>query len=557
MAQLRIALTVSGAVSLGAYEGGVLAALLVALQRLLEERGPDEEAPMVIDTIGGASAGSITGLLTARAALEGLDPIWVMKEAWVDRADIRRMRTRDPHSPLSTEVLKGVAKELLDENLEHRVARPQPGEVRLRMALACLQGLDYHLVKLDRKTKVEATTYLDWADYRLTTGSLDQYVTPAGASAVEAALASSANAIGFPPKLLNRKLRAEDCEAISTSAVRNIPKDGWLWYTDGGTLDNEPLGRTLELANDIDRRAEGDSTRLHVLVHPAPSRAGSAPRWTNWRAQPNWSDTGLRALSMQRTQSEYADLLTLEKTNTRLRWKSELIRALAHTLDPQQVEALREVLRGVDQEKVRIDELRFGASTRTPVDRSHRRDEQLLDEVLEVVSGLGGKREVDIEVVSPLVLADTYHTEDVSRMLAGEFLFSFGGFLDRKLRLSDFDLGYQSASKWMAGGGLTAGGAGDGGLPEPLAELALQAVTTRYRPRPLVEDGGSRRIGPGAKLSLLRVLAHVARVIVTEKVLGRRKAGALPHGAPAAGDCRDHGGADGARRGGGSRTAPG
>jgi hypothetical protein len=53
MEQIRIALTISGAVSLGAYEGGALAALVAAAQALSR----DGEPPLRIDAIGGASAG--------------------------------------------------------------------------------------------------------------------------------------------------------------------------------------------------------------------------------------------------------------------------------------------------------------------------------------------------------------------------------------------------------------------------------------------------------------------------------------------------------------------
>ena len=49
MEQLRIGLTISGAVSLGAYEGGALAALLIAVQDLCKADDP----PIVIDAGSG------------------------------------------------------------------------------------------------------------------------------------------------------------------------------------------------------------------------------------------------------------------------------------------------------------------------------------------------------------------------------------------------------------------------------------------------------------------------------------------------------------------------
>jgi hypothetical protein len=55
MVRLLIALTISGAVSLGAYEAGVLACLLSGIRPLCASEDP----VIRIDAIGGASAGSM------------------------------------------------------------------------------------------------------------------------------------------------------------------------------------------------------------------------------------------------------------------------------------------------------------------------------------------------------------------------------------------------------------------------------------------------------------------------------------------------------------------
>ena len=77
MPKLRLSLTIPGAVSLGAYEGGALAALILAARTLGEEN-------VLIDTIASASAGSITALLTARALLRGCSPTDLLGAAWVE-----------------------------------------------------------------------------------------------------------------------------------------------------------------------------------------------------------------------------------------------------------------------------------------------------------------------------------------------------------------------------------------------------------------------------------------------------------------------------------------
>src|SRR3954463_8008330 len=92
--RLRIALTLPGAVSLGAYHGGALAALLVAAQHA--------EGRLVIDAVAAASAGSITALLAARALLRGADPVALMKRAWVESDSLRSLRSKDTASVLSS-----------------------------------------------------------------------------------------------------------------------------------------------------------------------------------------------------------------------------------------------------------------------------------------------------------------------------------------------------------------------------------------------------------------------------------------------------------------------
>src|SRR2546429_7412989 len=65
-----------------------------------------------IDAIGGSSAGSITGMLAARCLLEGIDPVYVMREAWVERDSLSVMRTDAPDEPLSLDALRRASGDL-------------------------------------------------------------------------------------------------------------------------------------------------------------------------------------------------------------------------------------------------------------------------------------------------------------------------------------------------------------------------------------------------------------------------------------------------------------
>jgi hypothetical protein len=164
--KLRIALTISGAVALGAYEGGALAALLCAIRGLCQGDDP----AVRVDAIGGASAGSITGMLAARCLLEGIDPLYVMREAWVERDSLAVMRTDAPDEPLSLEALRRASVDLLDPRDRHgapahRVGACQRAPIRMVMALASLRGLEYRVPTLSARQAVRATTSLDWATF--------------------------------------------------------------------------------------------------------------------------------------------------------------------------------------------------------------------------------------------------------------------------------------------------------------------------------------------------------------------------------------------------------
>src|SRR5438067_78887 len=121
--ELRVSLTISGAVSLGAYEGGVLAAIVGCLQELAPRW------PVRIDAMGGASPGSITALLTARTLLGGLDAIDVMHKAWVEAPSLRQLERGAKSAPLTMGALSELAAEILSQPEDP--ARAQPGKIKV------------------------------------------------------------------------------------------------------------------------------------------------------------------------------------------------------------------------------------------------------------------------------------------------------------------------------------------------------------------------------------------------------------------------------------------
>ncbi len=446
---MRLSLTIPGAVSLGAYEGGALAALIVAAKVLGED-------VVVIDSIASASAGSITGLLTARSLLRDVDGVDLMSAAWVENVSFKAMTTHSTDSPLSSAALTQMASKVLGKDgvPEGPQANWQKEPVRLSMALASLAGLTYSLPDLVRNTTVNASTFLDWYGVTLTSSEgSDDFLRHA-----EAAIASGSNAIGFPAKQLNR---LADKTSYDQAGLQGFPADGLFWYTDGGTVDNEPLGRTIDLAQGI----ESDDERVYVLIHPDPAFPAPTPSpvWGGDAPLPPWVRTGTHSFSMSRSQSIYQDLKRLQKTNSHLEWVKFVAPAVCKGIDEgisaaelsdDQAAAVRDAV--IASVGSALRQVRDGqANVTSQANRAPKNPpsvdsgdcESVLDALVREATGLQSKDPIKVEVVSPTL--DPSVTEPPSKQLAGSFLFHFGGFFDIRFRQSDFALGYRNMRYWL------------------------------------------------------------------------------------------------------------
>ena len=506
----------------------------MAVQRLLAET----PAPVQLDAIGGASAGSITGLLAARTLLAGLDPVDVFCKAWVSGVSLDQLEAdAGSASPLSVEATSRMAQELFKAPPGQQHAAAQQVPVAVHMSLAVLQGLRYRIPSVvSGRPPVEASTYRDWTRFVFKpTTPVDEYLEPKDvASATDVALASGANALAFPPKLLNRRRQSpvQDPRDYDDAGILNLPASGWLWYTDGGTIENEPLGQTLDLVNRIDGGVEPwsppdpDEARLLVLVHPHPTApsAGGTP-WTTPDVQPGWSETLLRTFSVATGQSIFEDLRRLEKTNSRAKWTGEFTQVLGELVNelPEDVrgiwvERLREVAGLIQADKAAIRE-----GAKLPAKSSQVSDDlgMVLRDLLSDVTGLAGKSTVAVDTISPLLVLKEVGASTVEEALAGEFMFHFGGFLDESLRQSDFDLGYLSTLRWLENGGLRA--RNGQGLTPAHEEMAIDAVRGAYHPHPVSDAPDRPRVVAHRRRQLARLAARFARVLVAERVLHRRR----------------------------------
>jgi hypothetical protein len=509
MGKLRVGLIISGAVSLGAYEGGALAALLVGLEALRDD--------VVIDIIAGASAGAMTGLLSARCLTLGADPVATMLKSWVDLPDVHLLATHDDASPLSSEVLAKGAADILGTQLPPPSAPPQADVVHLSMALVHLGGLGYRISDLAATTSVDAVTHLDWLDVQFGPGATGADFI----AAANAALASGANAVGFPPRLVPRS--AADIACLEAAGLHNVPGKDGSWYTDGGTIDNEPFGRMLDLIGDL---GDDDDARLLLMVHPLPTTFPKPSKWTDPAQQPRWTPTALRAHSLQADQNVFNDLEALVKVNTRLTWVDVVSAAIdkamqdlaatdqaaAQSATAALVGALRGAVKDLDDQHAELN-ARVGREPpqRTPLPA----DVDLASAARAAIhraTGLSGKQPAVVEIVSPAL--DT-SGKPPDQLLAGEKLGHFFGFLDKRFRQSDFLLGYTHMTTWV--GEHLPDAAHRAGKDDLDTQPAVQRIRTAQSaldwPAKSYGDADLDTLSLGEKLHLAGLAAHVAHLV--------------------------------------------
>lgn len=422
---LRLTFTFPGSASLGAFQAGAVSAVDEMIWGLR-----DLGYTIHVDAVGGASAGSIVATMFAHCQLNGLNTALVLRKAWLDEVDVDLLRATDSNSPLGFDELQRRMPEFLDKpGSDDRVA-DQP--MMLHIGLTNLLGLTY---PIETKTSESlGITYVDWAQFTLKPrGGLDQLTKPQGRAPLDFAYASAAHPGAFMPRALDRR---ENQQAYLDNGIKNFPESGVLWYTDGGLVESKPIGRIVQIARS--HAGSADSIRVHIVIDPRSSGPSGSERWKDPTADPSWLAGVRRALSILPTQALQDDLRGVAVTNRRLERIQEVVAELAPLIeDKQRLNEVADHLDGGRQAGIDAVEEPQGDPTADALRR-----------ILNEIAGVADKELVDVEVISPLSVAENLD-RGVSDVLAGDFIGAFGGFLSRQLRVSDYQLGWSSTRQWM------------------------------------------------------------------------------------------------------------
>ena len=204
-------------------------------------------------------------------------------------------------------------------------------------------GLTYKVAGLRRSEPVLAVTYADWMQFRLEPGGgMRQLLEPSGASPLEAAMASASHPGAFAPRVDRRG----DREGYEAQGLSNLPRSGWLWYTDGGLVQHEPIGHLLAAARAVDDGADG-SHRLTLMIHPRSKEPSDAEEWSDRDQEPSWA--GASRAGWQSCPSSRFMTTSARSTATtrRLNWAQALREGVEPHLGDGAREPLQELLRDI------------------------------------------------------------------------------------------------------------------------------------------------------------------------------------------------------------------
>ncbi len=278
-----VGLCMAGAVSAGAYTAGVMDYLIEALQEWEQARKRgDADIPthrVVIPIIGGASAGGMTAVISAAAAVSPLPPVtradetnllnnrpenrfyhsWVdltgedVFEQMLDTNDISKGKIR---SFLNSGFIEEIATRALVLDTPSHVDRPYFNKnLRIFLTLSNLRGYWYNL--FFRSANDERSAYFihrhnDYARFVLNRTEyandgwipLDFFTGTSVAIARDAAMATGAFPLGLQARKVIREARhVNDISWLRETLLRNPLPEGEYesLAVDGGMLNNEPF----------------------------------------------------------------------------------------------------------------------------------------------------------------------------------------------------------------------------------------------------------------------------------------------------------------------------
>lgn len=479
----KLAITISGAVSLGSYDAGVVFEVLDALTQHNQWADANNLADerIEIDVLTGASAGGMTvAMIAQRLLYDGPslsqpynNPLY---HAWVLDVDIEKMLARGPtedvtHSVLSSDfIIKLSETYLMGRYMGQPPPPPAPQphpalssdhKLQLGLALSNLNGVDYSHGTLSGGQFI-STRHADQF-----TRPIDQI--PDDRPELWGRIRAMAVACGaFPVAFRVQDLVRNIVEYTSPFLVRDI-WDGkastTFTYTDGGVFQNEPLGMAKNLVELVPGGRLHAPERGYLFIAPKPKQSGEVknspdPKIGFSAANANYQVLASRLADSVLGQSAFQDWSVAEGYNDKLRLLDKragdlqalfLLGTLVPAVTSPVSDALLKSFFAGDNQMTPASLASLNAA------RSQLRQQYTTE--YEKFSGQALMADAWLDTVLVLELAAGLHEKEemliydfvaVPEQLASNGLLAFAGFFDVRYRKHDYDYGRNVAQQRLA-----------------------------------------------------------------------------------------------------------
>jgi len=479
----RLAITISGAVSLGSYESGVIFEVLDALAQHNQWASASNlsDERIEIDVLTGASAGGMTvAMIAQRLLYDGLsmsqaydNPVY---NAWVSDVDIVGLLARGPtedvtHSVLSSDFVTRISETYLMgryKNQPQPPPTPQPHaalssdhKLQLGLALSNLNGVDYY------RSTLSGGQFIYTRHEDQFVSEIDQI--PDDRPELWERIRAMAVACGaFPVVFRVQDLVRNIVEYTSPYLVRGI-WDGQastkFTYTDGGVFQNEPLGMAKNLVEQVPGGRLNAAQRGYLFIAPKPKQSDEVknspdPNVGFSAANANYKTLASRLADSVIGQSEFQDWSVAEGYNDKLLLLDERAGELqslflSGTLTPAMTSPVSDAL-------LRSFFAEGNHLTPASLANLNAARTQLRQQYAAEYARFGGRAVIAdawLATVLVLELAARLHEKEemliydfvaVPEQLASNGLLAFAGFFDVSYRKHDYDYGRSVAQQQLA-----------------------------------------------------------------------------------------------------------
>ena len=362
--ELRLAVVMTGGVSLAIWMGGVASEIDQLLRARHEQVTTEQEVyeqlltlsgyqPRV-DVVSGTSAGGVNGALLAGAVARHRSLVG-LREVWLDVADFEAL-LRSPYETDQPSVLKGdeyftpELRDGIEQLLGEGTVTPEPGEhpLTLLVTTTLLNGEDSQLVD-DFGTQIPDVRHNGLFKFDRTQLMEDPLLIRRLALA---ARSSASFPVAFEPSWVPCNDAAADGPHPSMKGIADF--HGSHFVIDGGVLMNRPIEPALKAMFAMPADAQ-DVRRVVLYVVPDPGET-LEPIEEELATPFDLTDVAIKSLvTVPRTQSIAGDLERLTEHNARVREQRQAREVILMRWFPVNVAEIADLLGGYSDRRAERD----------------------------------------------------------------------------------------------------------------------------------------------------------------------------------------------------------